>query len=135
MSYFISSSKQQKTFFFPNEENEITHQHCYAFCSADWRPGDNWSATRFCVPAPCLGNTAVGRLMYCVRCGRTYHMNICPCVPERSALHNQPNPNTSPLCQSDMQPRRSLVADRVIAHIQKPMFFPSLSPFKLHFQE
>ena len=50
-------------------------------------------------------------------------------------LNHQRTTNTSPLFKSDIEPSRSLVPVCAISHIQKPMFFSSFSPFKLHFPE
>lgn len=41
----------------------------------------------------------------------------------------------SPLFKSEIQPSRSSVPVCAIAHIQKPMFFSSFSPFKLNFPQ
>lgn len=72
--------------------------------------------------------------MFSNKSNRCWTLSII-CLLIRPVLHHQQTTNMGPLLEPEIRPRRSLVLVCVIAHIQKPMFFPSLSPFKLNFPQ
>lgn len=103
-----------------------------------WNLGANWSVCLFFhtflfhlakkIKVHVSFNLAHKYLPQYVSPLNTFHS----CLLVSFVLHHQKTTNIIPLFNSDIKPSRTLVPVGAIVHIQKPMFFSSFRPFKLH---